>query len=309
MLKTTRAAAVSVAIALLAGTIVAPHPVAAQSAIRMLVNDQPITSYAVSQRSKLNRLTGGKGGEKAALDELVNEAIQQTEAKRRGISIPDAQLDAAVAQIAKQVKLSPKQLAAALGQQGIQIQSLRDRIRAQITWSRLVQAKVRSSRSVGERDITAQILARGDQDVSRTIREFMLQQIIFVVPRGSAQGAYAKRRQEAESFRSRFPGCDGALPYAQTFKGVVVKPMGRRDTTQITGPLGDELMKTAVGATTKPQVTENGVEMLAVCAMEDVASDAGARAEIQSELSSEEAKKVADDYMAELKAKAKIEQR
>lgn len=310
MLKRTKAVAFLVAGAVVFGMAAgAAQPAFAQSAIRVLVNDQPVTSYAVSQRAKLNRLTGGKGGESAALDELIDEAIQQGEAKRRGISVADSQIEAAVGQIAKQVKLSPKQLEAALGQQGIQIESLKDRIRAQMTWSRLVQAKTRASGAVGERDITSQILARGNAGERRTIREFMLQQIIFVVPRGSAQGLVAKRRQEAESFRSRFPGCDGSLALAKSMRGVVVKPMGRRDSTQIGGALGEELMQISVGQTTKPQVTDNGVELLAVCSMQEVASDAGVRAEIQSELSAEEAKKMADTYMAELKAKAKIERR
>lgn len=310
MSKSMRAFALLVAGALALGCgLGAAAPALAQNTIRILVNEVPITSYDIAQRSKLNRLTGGKGGEEPALEELTDEAIQQSEAKRRGINISDAQIDAAVAQIAKQVKMTPKKLEGALGQQGIQIASLRSRIRAQMTWGRLVQAKVRASGAVGAQDIAAEILARGSAGEKRTISEFMLQQIIFVVPRGSSQGVVAQRRKEAELFRSRFPGCDGSLALAKSLRGVVVKPVGRRDFTQVGGKLGEELEKTGVGSTTSPQVTDNGVELLAVCGRQEVASDAGARAEVESELSAEQSKKIADTYMAELRAAAKIERR
>ena len=38
----------------------------AASSIRVKVNDQPITSYDIAQRAALLRLSGAKGGEKAA---------------------------------------------------------------------------------------------------------------------------------------------------------------------------------------------------------------------------------------------------
>jgi peptidyl-prolyl cis-trans isomerase SurA len=42
----------------------------AASSIRIKVDDQPITSYDISQRATLLKLTGG-GGEKAAIEDLL----------------------------------------------------------------------------------------------------------------------------------------------------------------------------------------------------------------------------------------------
>ena len=63
-------------------------------------------------------------------------------------------------------------------------------------------------------------------DVKTT--EYVLQQIIFVVPQGSSGGLETQRRREAEAFRSRFPGCDRSVAMAKQLKGVVVKNLGRR---------------------------------------------------------------------------------
>lgn len=295
----------AVAIAIGFASISLPATASAQSAVRATVNDQPITSYDVSQRIKLMKLFRQPSGDKAVLEEMVDEVLLDQVAKRRGMSVPDSMVDERFNGIAKQVKLPPAQFVKALGSQGVQADTLRKFLRAQITGAMVVKAKARSVK-VSEQDVQAQIEKEGIQTETATIKEFKLQQIVFVVPKGSSPGYVGQRQREAEAFRKRFAGCDGSLAQAKALKGVVVLDMGRRDSTQIQGPAGDALKSTPVGGTLKPDVTERGVEIIAVCNAKEIRSTAGVRAEIEDKLATEQSKNVGKEFVAELRKNAKI---
>src|ERR1700687_5059214 len=80
-------AAFLIAVALLAGFV---PPAAADSSIRVLVNDQAITSFDIAQRTKLMALAHEKGGVKDATEQLINELIELDDAKKHGFTIPDS---------------------------------------------------------------------------------------------------------------------------------------------------------------------------------------------------------------------------
>lgn len=283
-------------------------PAGAQSSIRVLVNGDIITSYDIGQRARLLPLFGNKGGEKAATEELIDETLKLQEARKRGLRVPDEQVDASFAGMGKDRKLSPKQLASELGRIGIAADSMKRWIKAQMIWQRLVQARVRREGQVKSSDIMAAMLEKGGpEDITMT--EYVLQQIIFVVPGGSSKDYVAQRRREAEGFRLRFPGCEGSLAQAKTLKGVVVRDFGRRDSTQLKGPQGDEIKTTELGKTTRPFQSDSGIELVAVCSKRDFKSNAAAVSEIESQLKFEQAKVLGEDYLKELRDAAVIQRR
>ena len=283
-------------------------PAAAQSSIRVLVNGDILTSYDIAQRARLLPLFGNKGGEKAATEELIDEMLKLQEARKRGIRVDDERVDASFASMARDRKLSAKQLDGELGRIGIAVDSMKRWIKAQMVWQRLVQARVRREGQVKSSDIMAAMLEKGSpEDI--TLTEYLLQQIIFVVPSGSSKDYVAQRRREAEGFRLRFPGCDGSLAQAKTLKGVVVRDLGRRDTTQLKGPQGDEIKSTAPDQTTRPFQSESGIELVAVCSKRDFKSNAAAVSEIETQLKFEQAKALGADYLKELRDAAVIQRR
>ncbi len=298
-----------IAVMAIAGLSTGPGSALAASTIRIKVDDQPITSYDIAQRTGLLRLSGAPGGEKAAIEELINETLQFIEAAKRGISIPEGRVDAAIAEIAQHVKMSPDQLKKALGSQGVDIVTLRRRIKAQMTWQALVQMRTQmEGGSVKGSDITSALFEENDGGKAKTT-EYILQQIIFVVPKGSSSGYVSQRRREAESFRGRFPGCDKSIDMARQLKGVVVKNIGRRTSDQLAGPDGDEIKHTPAGKTTRPVQSDNGIDLIAVCSTRTIDSNAAARTEVENKLLSEQNKNLGADYLAELRKKAVIEYR
>lgn len=280
----------------------------ANSSIPVLVNDVPITAYDVDQRMRLDRL--GNGGKPAnrqtVIDELIDETLEALEAQRQNVGVPDSQVDGAFANIAEHVKMTPAGLVKALASQGIDAKSLKKRLRAQMVWQMLVQRRTVAKAQVSNQAVKDALQAKG---ASQTITEYKLQQIIFVVPKGSPQALVAQRRSQAIAFRQRFAGCDGSLNQAKELHDVVVKDMGRRVSSELVGPQGEAVLKTKVGETTPPLPTEDGVALIAVCATHDVQSTAQARTEVQNSLYIKQAADLGKDYLKELRDRAIIERR
>jgi peptidyl-prolyl cis-trans isomerase SurA len=276
--------------------------------VKVVVNDQIITTFDIAQRVRLMSLAREKGGEKEAIEQLINETLEMADAKRRGFTIPEAQVERAFASIAQGMKTNAAQLSKMLLQAGVQPETLKRRIRVQMTWAQLVQARQRATSTVKATDVTAKLLAESKAQ-QMTMTEFRLQQIIFVVPEKSSPAYIAQRRKEAEAFRLRFAGCDKSLDMAKGLKDVVVRDLGRRTAGDLAGKQGDDVKATPVGKATPSLQTSLGVEIIGVCSSREIQSDAEARAEVESKMSMEQSKDVGADYLKELRKTAVIQMR
>lgn len=293
-----------------AAAIAVGAPSHAASSIRVKVDDQPITTYDISQRAKLLQMTGVKGGEKAATEELIDETLQFIEAAKMRVSVSEARVDGAIEEISARIKMTPKQLAQALGQQGVDIATLRRRIKAQMVWGQLVQMRTRlRGGSVKGSDVTAAMFAeRGSNEIKTT--EYTLKPIIFVVPKGASAGLDAQRRREAEAFRGRFAGCDAVADQVRQLKEVVVRSTIRRSSEELAGaPEARDIEETPPGKVTRPRRTDEGYTLLAVCTAKTIDSNAAARVQAENKLLDDLNKNLGADYMAELRKKAVIEYR
>ena len=302
-----RRAAFLTALVLATAFAMAQPAAAQQAAVKATVNGQPITSYDVSQRVKMLTLFHQKTNPKQALEDLIDETLVDQAAKKRNISVPDAQIDQRFNGIAKQVKLSPEAFSKALKQNGVEPDSLRKLLRAQIMFGNVMRAQASAaSADVSEADIQAELAKEGINADAATMKEYRLQQIVFVVPKGSPPGLVPQRQREAEAFRQRFSGCDNSLNQAKALKGVVVVDAGRRDTSQIEGDFAEALAKVPAGGTLKPEVSARGVEVIAVCSVKEIQSTAGVRAEVERRLTAEQTKDLDKTVKAELRKDAII---
>jgi peptidyl-prolyl cis-trans isomerase SurA len=177
-----------------------------------------------------------------------------------------------------------------------------------MAWHTLIQARMQRAAAFGTKEIDEQ-LAKAGQPKEQTTSEFILKQILFVVPKGSSSGYVAQRRREAESFRIRFNGCEKAIAQTNGLRDVAVRDLGRRNSTELSGAQGNAIKATAVGKTTPPNTTDQGVELIAVCDKKTVRGATAARQEVENKLAQKQGEQVAQDYLKELKAKAVIEYR
>lgn len=271
--------------------------------LEVVVNGVPITSYDIDQRVALMAISGQGGGRTTATNQLIDEAIEVTEAQRLGIAVSDSQVSTAFANIAQQVGMGTSEFSNALLQAGVNPETLRQSLRAQIYWSILVQARLQTAPGVLQQDVTAQLLAQGA--ATQTVREYRLQRIIFVVPDGATNAYVNQRRSEAQAFRQRFTGCENTLAMAVNLTDVTVRDIGR-DIGQLNAAQREAVERASAGTITSPERTGLGIEVVAVCDVVEVQANEAARTEIQNELLINQGEAIGQEYLAELRERAII---
>lgn len=296
-------------VALLGICAVLAAPAEAATRIEVIVNDQAITNYAIDQRARLLKLTGGRGNVRAeAIEQLIDEVLQREEAKRGNVQISDAQVNEAFADIAKRVKLSPANFSSALSQNGVNPETLKDRLRVQLAWSRIVGARFRSSQKVTEQDLIATMRDKGTGG-SKETTEYLIERVVVVIPKSASRSEISQAETTARQLRSRFTSCDSGLPLAKQAKGVVVKQAGRRTANELPENVQKLVEETDVGRLSVPEKTSEGLMMYAVCDKQQVRSTEAAIQEVQSEIIGEEGALFSRQYLRNLRKDAVIERR
>ena len=110
--------------------------------IIVVVNGEPITALDIEQRSKLNQLSTHKvPARQEVLEELITEILKVKEAKRWGLEVSDAEVDAAFGTMANRMRMTTDQLTQVLAKAGVNATTLKHRIRADIAWPQLVRGR------------------------------------------------------------------------------------------------------------------------------------------------------------------------
>ncbi|MBO6510812.1 MAG: SurA N-terminal domain-containing protein [Roseibium sp.] len=285
-----------------------PISLPAEAAIRVIVNDVPITDYDISQRSRLITLTQRKSASVAkrqAKEELIDDQIKLAEAERVGVDIDQSTIDNAYNNIARNVKMSPAQLSKALRSGGVKPETLKARLKAQLAWNQVLQRKFRGKIEVHESDIIAALKKTDESDRQKSI-EYDLKRIIVVVPKNSSGGFKSKRKRESNQIRSKFNGCDAAGALLGQYSEVVMQPIGRRLETELPANMRDEINELTPGKLTKPSTTPVGFEMIAICGKREIASDIAVRTELENELRAKEGESQSRRFLNEVRRRATI---
>jgi peptidyl-prolyl cis-trans isomerase SurA len=295
----------AIALAVLAGS---PSPLRAQSVV-VMVNGEPITSLDVEQRTKLNFLTTRKQmPRQEVIEELINEKVKIKEAKRFGVDPTASDIDQAFAGMSQRMRLTPDQLTKSLESQGVRPETLKARLKAEMVWGSLVRGRFKESLQVGERDVAAAAQESGEPTQTEAF-EYKLQPIVLIVPRGSAQGAIDVRRKEAESLRERVQTCDQANSYFKSMQNAAIRDPVTKTSADIPGPLRELLDKTPVGRLTPPEITKQGVEMVALCERKPTKIDTPKKREIREKMYTQKYEAKSKAYLADIRKAAMIEYR
>ena len=277
-------------------TITAALPAMAQT-VRVSVNGTPVTDVQISQRVKLFALEGNAGGQKGATDQLITEAIQMSEAKRLNITVSNAEVDDAFLQIARNINVSQDKLQQLLQQGGINMETLKDRLRAAIAWNKVTEQAIVPNVQISDLALDQQ--AESGLQAYQNF-DYILKEIIFV-----GQGS-SGRSGQANSFRSKFSGCDSAVDLSLGYTDAAVIDVGRRHATQMPEPIAKELAGLNVGGITKPRVVETGVSMLAVCEKTQAEDLTFIKGNLRAEVGDEALKGEVSSYLENLRKQAKI---
>jgi peptidyl-prolyl cis-trans isomerase SurA len=294
------------AMVIAASIAVGPSPAAAQQVVA-LVNGSPITTYDIEQRSKFIQLSAKRTPPRQeVLEALIDDKIKIQEALRYNMDAPKSELDRAIGSMSGRTGLSVPQFTQMIAAQGVNIESIKSRMRSEIAWTNLVRARFPSTLSVEEKDVM-DVLHTKKEEGDAVAYDYRLRPILFIVPKGSAQSVFEGRIREAESLRGRFQDCEDGIRLARGLRDVAVRDPVRRSSSDLPNNLRDLLNNTPVGKLTKPEVTAQGVEVFALCEKKENPTDTPQKRNIRQELFTSRFEAQSKRYLNELRRGAMIE--
>jgi peptidyl-prolyl cis-trans isomerase SurA len=283
-------------LALLAFPLVQPSPARAQAVLAM-VNREPVTNFDVAQRIRIAQLTDGRRlSQQAALQELIDDRVKLIQARKVGYRVTEEGVEAEYSRVARSGGRTNAQFEAALRQAGIEPRSLRDKIRSDLAWQVILRDQARKGADISGDELENAI--QQEMKKQRTITDYQLQNVIFVVPRGTNPG---ERERAANAARGRFSSCETGFDELRTMRDVAVRAAQYRSTEGMSEQLVKVLERTPVGKLTTPFRTEQGIEMVAVCERKVREQNANLRSEVTSAVMEKRINEIARKYLQELR--------
>jgi peptidyl-prolyl cis-trans isomerase SurA len=244
---------------------------------------------------------------KDAREEIIDERLKLQAAKGMGIAVADADVSAAITEIAKKNEKTEKEFAAMLAGMGVNIDTMRDQLRANLAWRDVVRRKFGAQISIGTRDIEKAVAAAGSGSGTQT--ELQLQRVLLSWPAKSDEKVKATRFAEAEALRKKFSGCKSTPALASGVQNARFEDLGTKQASTIADPTRSVLLATKAGEMTPPSYAPGGVELYAVCARNEKALADAKRDEVHRELQAQEFEMMARKYLKDLRQDAVIEYR
>lgn len=207
-----------------------------------IVNGSVITDLDVDER--LSLVVAASGGRiqpeerlrlrLQVLRNLIDERLQILEAKEHDVVIDDPQVDEAYNRVAQNFKQSGQQFEAFLKANGASPATLKDQIRAELAWNRLLRRRVEPFVSIGDEEVQAvidrlqaskgqnefrvgEIFLSATQDNENEVRT-TAERIIKQIRGGASFVAYA--RQFSEASTAAVGGDLGYVQAAQLSPGI-----------------------------------------------------------------------------------------
>ena len=306
VIRTAREALVAI---FLATAIVAASIAGARAQqIVALVNGHPITTLDIEHRSKFLQMSTKKvPPRKEVIDSLIDETLEINEAKRFTLEVPDADVDNAFSNIATHMGLDAQKLTQVLAAGGASADTLKRRLRAQIAWTSLVRGRYKASLEIRDSEVEAQLQLHKPEEKDQVGYEYIMNPVVFIVPRGSPESASEARKQEAEALRARFLTCNEGIPFARALKDVAVRDQVSKFSADLPQQLRGILDGTPLGHLTPPETTAEGVQMFAVCAKKETKTETPGMREVRDQMFQQKFGVKAKRYLEDLRRAAMIE--
>jgi peptidyl-prolyl cis-trans isomerase SurA len=285
-------------------------PLQAQT-VAVMVNGEPITNYDIEQRSKLTVLSTHKPADRQqVINELIDEKVKIREGKKYGVDPAASDIDQSYAAMSSRMRITPEQLTKSLESQGIRPDTLKARMKAEMVWTSLVRGRYKESLQVGEKEVAAAVQVGGsDEKQAAEGFEYKMQPIVLIVARGSAPAAIEARQKEAESLRGHVQTCAEANAYFKSMPNAAIREIVTKTSADLPVVLREVLDKTPIGHLTPPEVTKQGVEMVALCARNPTTVDTPKKKEIRDKMYAEKYEAKSKAYLQEVRKAAMIEYR
>ena len=239
-----------------------------------VVGDQPITDYDVRQRLQLNAALGyptqgtDQQQHKVVLEELIDEVIKRSEAKKYKTAPDDKQVDAAIDRMAVRMGSNRETLESKLKAKGIGIQTLKNQVAATLGFNWLLTSKFQVDVKVGPAEVDRRLATIGSDPRLKPVQVYDLMEITLPVDSTSQantdQVMYA-RAIEASQIAKRFKGCGTAHKAIAGIYNVKISKTIQAPGENLPGPMKAALDRVGTGHVIGPMRSKQGIQLIAYC--------------------------------------------
>lgn len=243
-----------------------------------IVNGDVITDTDIDQR--LNLVIAANGGkiEDAERDRirvqvlrnLIDEKLEIQEARSNEITIPDAEVDQTFSRVAGNFKRAPADFASYLETNGSSAASLKQQIRGELAWSRLLRRKVEPFVNVGDDEVRAIIdrlhAASGSE-------EYRVGEIFLSATPENHAEVMANARRIAEQVRGGASFIAYARQFSEASSAAVGGDLGWLRPEQLPESLAATVKSINKGQVAEPVDVPGGVTIVALIDKRQVGTD------------------------------------
>jgi len=250
--------------------------------------------------------SGAVAGSKAkAQQELIEEKIKLQEAKRLNAVTEEAEVTRIISGIAERNKMTVEQFGQHMKGMGVDISTMRNRFRAEVSWREVVRKRFGHLVAITERDVD-QFVATTPMGQTDAV-ELQVQRITFPLPSHLDQAVIAARIAEADGLHRQYSGCASMAGLAAS-AGAKHEDLGSRKPSSIPEPTRSLLVNAAEGDLLPASVSQAGVELWALCGRKAPNGEAlSVRENAQAELRQKEFEVLAQKHLKDLRQDASIE--
>ena len=265
-------------------TLTFAAPTTSYAQVVVIANGSPITEYDIQQRMKLDAISQKSPNRQQAINDLIDDRLKIARAKVYGLEVGNSEITGAFENMAGRQHITVAQFTQVLERSGISPNTVKARIRAEMTWQQLIRGKYNSSLQIGDSDIAKALKDKNEGDAPAVGYIYTLYPVMVVVARGSSEATISAKRSEAENLRSRFASCADGLAMARGLRDVAVRDPITKNSADLSPQLRDLLGNIQVGRLTPPEVTAQGLQMFAVCNKKESATDSPQKREMREQL-------------------------
>lgn len=242
---------------------------------------------------------------KKALDELIEERLKLQEAKRLNVIASKDDVDRVVKGMAERNKMTPEEFTKHVAKMGASITTMRQRIKASLSWSDVIRRRFGHQIAVATREIGGIVTTAGGRDDVA----LKVQRILLGVRSDADQKRVAQRLSEAERVRASFSGCAGMSGLANGIGGARFDDLGERRPSSIPEPTRSLLLSAHDDEMLPPAIGEGGIELWAVCGRKAIKTAQAKSQNARSDLRQKEFEILSKKHLKDLRQDAHIEYR
>ncbi len=236
--------------------------------IAAVVNEDVISQSDVIARLRLALLSSGlqptQENQRRLLPQvlrgLIDESLQQQEAERLGIEVPQADVDRAIEGLAAQNNLTREQFLNALAENQVPLSTIEAQVRTSLAWNRLVERQVLPDVDIGDEEID-EVMAR--LSANRGLPEYRVSEIFLAVDEARREAEVRQfAEQLVEEIRQGAPFPAVARQFSQSAGAAAGGDLGWIVQGQLAPELDEALSTLAPGQVSDPLRTLAGYHIL-----------------------------------------------